>query len=336
MQLLKMYKKHLILLLLFLAFSLIQGTYAGDPHAIWGYCRDGHDGTSAIGSSVSAYIEGREFDMVITRVGSNHEYLIDAGEFSIWETGDVVVINIKKGECYADKKIFLDAVGAQRVPDMALTCLEGSGNATTENLENEIYKNLSALKTPKQEEPQSNKNLPRNYFLGIILIITLAAILFIFLKKKQPVPGDATVKIPAKSLPEFTKDEIKVIKALAVEGSTENEISGKLGAGALYILKKLNEKGIIYSDDKNRLYLPEKLKAGFIFEYMLGKEQKDIIMTLKKEGRLKQIEITGKVGFSRTTVSRRLNDLEKMGIVTRDADGTSKKIELLAWFRDNL
>ncbi|ODS37420.1 hypothetical protein BEH94_06155 [Candidatus Altiarchaeales archaeon WOR_SM1_SCG] len=69
---------------------------------------------------------------------------------------------------------------------------------------------------------------------------------------------------------------------------------------------------------------------------MLGKEQKDIIMTLKKEGRLKQIEITGKVGFSRTTVSRRLNDLEKMGIVTRDADGTSKKIELLAWFRDNL
>ncbi|ODS39678.1 hypothetical protein BEH94_00070 [Candidatus Altiarchaeales archaeon WOR_SM1_SCG] len=241
MQLLKMYKKHLILLL-FLAFSLIQGTYAGDPHAIWGYCRDGHDGTSAIGSSVSAYIEGREFDMVITRVGSNHEYLIDAGEFSIWETGDIVVINIKKGECYADKKIFLDAVGAQRVPDMALTCLEGSGNATTENLENEIYKNLSALKTLKHEETKSNNDLPGNYFIGIILIIAATAILFIFLKKKQPVPGDATVKIPAKSLPEFTKDEIKVIKALAVEGSTENEISGKLGAGALYILKKLNRE----------------------------------------------------------------------------------------------
>ena len=329
-----MYKKHLILLLL--VFSQVPGTYAGDPHAIWGYCRDGHDGTSAVGSSVSVYIEGREFDVVITRVGSNHKYLIDAGEFSIWKTGDVVVINIRKGECYADKKIFLDAVGAQRVPDMALTCPEGSGNTTTETPENEIYKNLSALKTPKQEKTKSDNEWLGNYFIVIILIIAAAAILFIFVKKKQSAPGDVSVKIPANPLPEFTKDEIKVIRALAVEGSTESEISGKLGAGALYILKKLKQKGIIYSDDKNRLYLSKKLKAGFVFEYMLGKEQKDIIMTLKKEGRLKQIEITRKVGFSRTTVSRRLNDLEEMGIVKRDIDGTSKKIELSSWFGDNL
>jgi len=179
--------------------------------------------------------------------------------------------------------------------------------------------------------------------IGIIILIVLFFI-FIFIKKKQDKTENLTLKNPVEmqhenptnSAADFTREEVKVISVLAIDGSTENEISKKLGAGASYTLEKLKQKGIIYFDAKNNTNLRVELKPKFIFEHILGKEEKDIVMILKKHGRLKQIEITAKVKFSRTTVSRRLTDLEKLNIVVRCADGTSKKVELSPWFRDNL
>ncbi len=113
-----------------LILLLVLETYAGDPHAMWGYCRDGHDKTSAVGSEVYAYIEGKETETIIAVVGNNHEYLIDASGFSRWNSGDVVVIEIRKGQCYANRKVILNAVGAQRIPDLALTCPDSDSTNT--------------------------------------------------------------------------------------------------------------------------------------------------------------------------------------------------------------
>jgi uncharacterized membrane protein len=377
--------------LLFLAFLLIPETYAGDPHAMWGYCHDGYDKTSAAGAAVTAYIEGREGETVTTIVGSNHQYLIDAGGFSRWSTGDVVVINIKKGECYADRKIGINAVGAQRIPDLALTCPESSDNAGSYEPYVESTDNFTGNESTNTPETSSvNVSGIRNeegkggdyfYLPGLLIVIFILAVFFvyiIFIKKKQLHPAknetagnlaekqarenetegnlaekqaaengtaeDLTGKHPADepaekiikiSIPEFTNEEVKVIRALAVSGSKESEISKKLGAGAVYTIEKLKERGIVYADDENSLQLSMEIKPRFIFEYMLEKGHKDIVMTLKKEGRLKQIEITHKVGVSRTTVSRRLTELEEMNVVSRCADGTSNKIELSGWFLNN-
>ena len=118
----KMKWKFIILLLLI--FSLIQVNYAGNPHVLWGYCKDGHDGTSSSGAEVFIYIYGKDNETLTTTVGSNHVYASDASEFTEWDIGDVVVIKIEKDSCYADKTIILSSAGAQRIPDLALTCPE--------------------------------------------------------------------------------------------------------------------------------------------------------------------------------------------------------------------
>jgi hypothetical protein len=130
-------------ILLLLVFSLIQVAYAGNPHLLWGYCNDGHEGTSASGSEVFMYIEGKNNQTLTATVESNRVYYIDASEFTEWNIGDVVVLKIEKSGCYADKIITLNSAGSQRIPDLALTCPEPDSNSP-DMPKNTLVKNISA------------------------------------------------------------------------------------------------------------------------------------------------------------------------------------------------
>ena len=54
-----------------------------------------------------------------------------------------------------------------------------------------------------------------------------------------------------------------------------------------------------------------------MYEYILNEEEKNYVMLLKKEDELIQNKIVKKTSIARNTVSRRLDNLEKICIVKR-------------------
>ncbi len=147
---------------------------------------------------------------------------------------------------------------------------------------------------------------------------------------------NAFILVNTKSLQKLTDEEIKVLNALVLGGLTRREILHKFSPRVLYSIEKLNECKIVKFDDHDNVDIYEWAKPKFIFEYLLTKEQQDIVMILKKENELTQIEICNKTRIPRTTVSRKLEELEGMNVVERYLDGTSKKVKLTKWVYDNL
>ena len=145
---------------------------------------------------------------------------------------------------------------------------------------------------------------------------------------------NAFIILKEKSLQKLTNEEVRILKALVFDSLSMQKGSGG-NYGILYTLKKLKEYGVVdfYNEDNVRVCMWAKPK--FMFEYIFNKEQQNIVMLLKKEGELKQIDISNKTRIPRTTVTRRLEELERMDVIKRRLEGPSKNVKLSEWFQDN-
>ncbi len=146
---------------------------------------------------------------------------------------------------------------------------------------------------------------------------------------------NAFIMLTEKPLQKLTDEEVRILKNLVFGSPARKDAPGKFDYNVLYVLKKLKSYGVVEFDDESNVRMCEWAKPKFLFEYLFDKEQKNIVMLLKKEGELKQIDITNKTSIPRTTLSRRLEELESMGVVERRLDGPSKNVRLSEPFGKN-